>query len=137
MNSKIERIKELVHSIDELEKQLEVLLCGETTPVQETGHRKKRGPKIPKALISSQEAMISKEPTPKKKSGRGRPVGWKKGMPYSAFPKPSVVPSGAKHVNWYCEDCAHDFREDPDVKEIPCPACESINTMKSKYQDFE
>jgi len=137
MNQKIERIKELVHSIDELEKELEALLDSEGIPVYKTGPRKKRGPKLAKALMSSQEAMIGVESTPQKKSGRGRPVGWKKGMPYSAFSKPDVTPKGAKHVNWYCEECAHEFNAGPDIEEIPCPACESKNTLKSKYQDFE
>ena len=77
--------------------------------------------------------MISDEP-PKKRRGRQPGFSPKKKNPY-AYPKKEEPPQ-AKHINWYCEDCAHDFQSGTDIEAIACPACESMNTVKSKYQDL-
>lgn len=139
MNSKIERIKELVHSIDELEKELEILLCNETTSVEKTGPVKRAYTKrVPKELVEAQEEIMGVKSSTKKHSGRGRPVGWKKGQPYKLQAEVSSgSKSGIPHLNWYCDDCSKNFATGTDIEMIACPACQSTNTFKSKYQEFE
>lgn len=138
-NPKIDRIKELVHTIDEAEKELEAITTGSMADIpapKKRGRQKKvETERVADQILDHQINMITDEP-PKKR--RGRQPGWKPKPknPY-AYPKPEVKAEGAKHLNWFCEDCGHDFNTGTDIEAIACPKCESMQTSKSKYQDFD
>ncbi len=136
MNPKIQRIKELVHQIDELEKELEEITLGAMAdiPAPKKRGRQKKVERVSDQIVEAQINIITDSP-PKKR--RGRQPGWKpKPKNQYAYPKKEEKVE-AKYVNWYCEDCAKDFHAGTDIEAIACPACESMNTAKSKYQDFD